>query len=498
MALAPFFSRAYSAVGAHLGITREELEKILTGRIVGIHLCEACASEGNEKWIAELLVNLLSRLYPSLSISGDDSAKKNLSEIARAINPTIEISDNLDQADIFVSVGGPAKNSKGFSASASGWVARIGNNYCSGPDNPYSAGAAAALASWRVFQVVFDKDATGKTKVLPDTSLSLLDYGFDSGESEVLPTVDLGEVAVVGIGAVGNPAIWAWARHKELKGKLHLIDYENIELSNLQRYCLTSLKDEGKSKVKLAERELRNSELKMRRWSCRVEDFAQKFKSIGKLPTICVSVDNVDGRRTAQALLPRLVINGWTSENGLGASWHRFLGNQACLACLYHPKGMSLSQTELAAQALGLPHDQLALLWVSEKPLGEDEVKQIESHLNLSEGQLAVWAGKRVQDIYTGVICGQIGIDLKAIGRVATVPLAHQSVLAGIFMAAELIKRSTEELEVKSQQEPLILWDDVMRHPPMHWIVNRRKNSECFCGDELYQLVYEEKWGSSK
>ena len=53
MALAPFFSRAYSAVGAHLGITREELEKALAGHIVGIHLGEACTPEGNEKWIGK-------------------------------------------------------------------------------------------------------------------------------------------------------------------------------------------------------------------------------------------------------------------------------------------------------------------------------------------------------------------------------------------------------------------------------------------------------------
>ena len=90
MALAPFFSRAYSAIGAHLGITREELEKVLSGHLVGIHLGEACATNGNEKWIAELLVNLLARLYPALSISGHDTACENISKIARDINPDIE------------------------------------------------------------------------------------------------------------------------------------------------------------------------------------------------------------------------------------------------------------------------------------------------------------------------------------------------------------------------------------------------------------------------
>jgi hypothetical protein len=99
-----------------------------------------------------------------------------------------------------------------------------------------------------------------------------------------------------------------------------------------------------------------------------------------------------------------------------------------------------------------------------------------------------------VQDVYSGVICGQVGLDLAGIGRVATVPLAHQSVLAGILMAAELVKRSDSTLEAKSQLEPLIIWDDVMRTPPKYWTTNRAKEPECFCNDSIYQRVFSAKW----
>lgn len=325
-------------------------------------------------------------------------------------------------------------------------------------------------------------------------SLSLLDYGSDSGVLDSLPPVNLGEVAVAGLGAVGNPALWAWARHPGLAGELHLIDPEDVELSNLQRYCLSFYEDVGMGKVQLAERELLNSKLCKRLWPCTLEDFAGNYAGIATLPSICVSVDNVEGRRTAQALLPRLVVNGWTSDDGLGASWHRFLGDSACLACLYQPKNIRLSQTELAAQALGIPHDQLSMLWVTEKPLDADVIKTVETHLGLSKGQLVEWTGKRVQDVYSGVICGQVGLDFSGIGRVATVPLAHQSVFAGILMAAELVKRSDPGLESRSQAEPLIIWDDIMRIPPKYWVVNRQKEPECFCTDPAYQTVYREKW----
>jgi hypothetical protein len=497
MALAPFFSRTYSAVGAHLGITREELENVLSDRLIGIHLGKACTTEGNEKWIAELLVNLLARLYPTLSISGHDNACENISKIARAINPDINIRCSPKNASVTVYVGNNTTKDNSFSVGSSGWVAHIGKKLkykTGGPLNPYSAGAAAALAAWRVFQTIF-KLKKPLHLALPDISLSLLDYRTTSGKSDSLPSVHLGEVAVAGIGAVGNPAVWAWARHTGLTGELHLIDPEDVELSNLQRYCLPFHKDVGMGKVQLAERELLNSKLTHKLWPCSLEDFAENYDGIAKLPSICVSVDNIEGRRTAQALLPRLVINGWTSDNGLGASWHRFLGHSACLGCLYHPKGISLSQTELAAQALGIPHDQLSMLWVTEKPLDTDVIKTVESHLSLSTGQLADWTGKRVQDVYSGVICGQVGIDFSGIGRVATVPLAHQSVLAGILMAAELVKRSDPALASKSQTEPLIIWDDVMRTPPKYWVANRLKEPECFCTDRVYQDVFKEKWG---
>lgn len=496
MALAPFFSRAYSALGSHLGITRAELEESLSGHVVGIYAGTACSAEGNEKWIAELLVNLLARLYPVIAISGHDAACENIARIANAINPDIEIKGDTEEAGITVHVGGIAKSNKSFNAGARGWVAYVGTNEqgnITGPINPYSSGVAAALAAWRVFQSIFARD----TVALPDISLSLLDYSSHSGAEDVLPSIDIGEVAVAGIGAVGNPAIWAWAKHSGLTGELHLIDPEDIELSNLQRYCLPFHGDVGMGKGELAARELLNSKLSHRLWPCSLQDFANTYEGIEKLPSICVSVDNVDGRRTAQALLPRLVVNGWTSDNGLGASWHRFMDNSACLACLYQPKNASLSQTELAAQALGLPHDRLAALWVSEKPIESDVIAIAETHLGLSSGKLADWKGKRVQDIYSGVICGQIGLDLAGIGRVATVPLAHQSVLAGLLMAAELVKRSEPGIEARSQDEPLIIWDDIMRTPPKYWTAMRAKERECFCNDEVYRKIYLEKWDKS-
>jgi hypothetical protein len=494
MALAPFFFRTYMAIGAHAGINRDELEQILSTQVIRVAVGEACVADGNEQWIAELLVNLLARLYPVLSVEGPEAFTTRLSALARSINPDIEIRECVPEATITVFVGTEITSTRGIAASASGWVTHVGRDQAQvlvgGPRNPYSSGAAASLAASRVFEVVvLQKDLA----TLADIALSLLDYGESAGIGEPLTEVDLGEVAVVGIGAVGNPAIWAWSRHARLMGHLHLVDPENVEISNLQRYVLPLFEDREEKKVQLAHRELQGTLLSVELWDCRLDEFADRHPSIRALPTICVSVDNVTDRRVAQALLPRLLVNGWTSKSGLGASWHRFAGDPACLGCLYHPTRTIPSQTEMAADALGIPHRHLADLWVSEKPLELAEIQMVEAHLQLP-GQLGDWVGKRVQDVYSGVICGHIGIDLPTIGRLTTVPLAHQSVLAGILMAAELVKRSDQTLESMSQQHTLVKWDDILAGPPPAWTAMRKKVSGCFCQDNHYLDIYHGKW----
>jgi hypothetical protein len=491
MALAPFFFRTYMAVGAHAGITRGELEMILSKRVVHVAVGDACDVDGNEKWISELLVNLLSRLYPVLSLTGPDQVCSRLSTLAKAINPEIEIVGAVEST-VSVFVGAEVTTAHGFAASSSGWVARISsaNAFRGGPANPYSSGAAAAFAAWRVFDVVVrQKDLSA----LSDVSLSLLDFSEDSGLTDSLPAIDVGEVAIVGVGAVGNPAIWALRRHAGITGQLHLVDPEQVDISNLQRYILPLYADRDKSKVLLAEAELVGSGLSVTPWQKHLHEFAEEFSAFDTLPTICISVDNVNDRRVAQALLPRMVINGWTSDSGLGTSWHRFSGEAACLGCLYHPTKPALSQTEMAAKALGLEVKHLGILWVNQTPLSSEDIAVVEAHLRCP-GKLGAWVGKRVQDVYSGVICGQIGLDLPELDHVATVPLAHQSVLAGIFMAAELVKRSDPALESVSQRAPVVQWDQILEGTPWRWTTMRKKVCGCFCGDIEYQDAYSEKW----
>ena len=329
-----------------------------------------------------------------------------------------------------------------------------------------------------------------------DLALSLLDFGRDAGASLPVPDIDLSEVAFFGLGAVANGALWALGRHRAVRGVAWLIDDETVELSNLQRYVLTRNVDEGRSKPDLATEALRGTGIESRPRAVRLETFAEGYPTGFSIPTICVSTDDVPARRAAQALLPRTVLNGFTGDRSLGTSWHRFSDDAACLACLYHPDRAGQDHTQIVGERLGLGRQRASVLWATRAPLPDQDLRTIADHLGASFADLAQWRGRALQALYADVVCGSVALDMRGIGRLETVPLAHQSALAGVLMAAELVKRSHPELEPVSQPERLVSWDDVLRPPPLagRWAHRRSRAPGCFCADRDYQAVYRRKW----
>jgi ThiF family len=486
MALAPFFERVYGAVGGHLSVSRESLTASLEAVTAGVHCGRKCRR--NDIWIAELVTNLLARLYPRIAISGGDSHVEELRQLALSINPLIEFAnDSPGRTSICI---GAAELEDAIYPTSAGWVACVGHtpSQVNGPDNPYAAGAAACLACAELFRRIFLKSGAES-----DVRVSLLDFGKETGHDFVHNTARLDEVVVVGVGAVGNAAIWALARDRKAKGKLWLVDSEELTLSNLQRYVLGTNTDVSRSKVQLAKGVLDATNLDVEACQTTLECFADGRSGMD-IPTICISVDNIETRRSAQALLPKLIVNGWTGEQALGVSWHVISRDAACLACLYQPHGQGPSATEQAARALGLPIERATLLWVTRQAMTDEDLRTVAEHLGVNETVLEPWRGKAIGDFYTDIVCGAVPLDVTGVGRIETVPLAHQSALAGILMAAELVKRTNDPLATLSQSEPLISWDDVLRPPPRLWTKPRPRESGCICGDPDYQAVYRRKW----
>lgn len=502
MGLPRFFDRVFAAAGRQLSVSRDSLSAALQGTTVAV---ECHDDHPNSVWVTELLCNLCARLYPRLRLDiGSVKQRDKLSDLITSINPKCDIVESAPSIRVRI---GPQSIAAGEAiyARADGWVASVGvtpfEETLAGPPNPFTAAATAAFAAAALFRHVFAKQLSATND--DDTVVSLLDYSRTTGRDLPLQQVRLPTTGFLGLGAVGNAGVWALSRCAELSGTIYLVDHETVELSNLQRYVLTTDSDVRKAKTVIAHRAFAESRIDARKVSSTIEKCDASGAHIGLgdaghngVPVLCVSVDNVSGRRHAQALLPELLINGWTSDSGLGVSFHRFDSNAACLSCLYQPTEPAKSQTELVADALGLPHERVIALWVTEQPPTATELATIARHLGVSIEVIQEWEQRRLQDLYTQVVCGAIGLDLAGVGRLEAVPLAHQSTLAGVLMAAELVKRSDKDLAELSQREALVTWEDVRRKAPRMWAVPRAREPNCICGDSVYQDVYRSKWRS--
>jgi hypothetical protein len=495
MGVARFFSRAASAISLHSTITEKRLKEMLSDVVIHIEFGPSCTDQGNPKIILHALVNILSRFYPAIALSGPSPVREEVIAIAHNINPRITILDSVVSPAVRIVVGDKNADSNSLVPSASGWVTSLSSVEVlphHGPTNPFSAGVAACLAAAETFRRVL-------VAYLPESSeinnitFSLLDFSKDKGVDLPLPALDIGEVAFFGLGAVANAMFWGLSQYPNISGICHLVDHETVALSNLQRYMLTTNKDDGVPKTEIALRALSVNHLTLKPASVKLEEFAAMVGSPFKIPTVCVSVDNFEGRRTAQALLPKLVLNGYTGERDLGVSWHRF-GDEGrgCLACLYQGD-REKSELDQMCDSLGLSMQEIGFLIPNERRLSPAHVATIERHCRVKGGTFHHLIGKHLKQAYVGLICGSLSIQVNA-NKKEVVPLAHQSAMAGFLLGAELIKRSDGCLGEMSQQGQLVIWENILASQPTPYIYDDLRTNGCICSDPDYRMFFKKKW----
>jgi tRNA A37 threonylcarbamoyladenosine dehydratase len=145
-----------------------------------------------------------------------------------------------------------------------------------------------------------------------DSELSISVWDLrPAGGSTANPEVDvshLPDVHMVGVGAIGNGAIWALSR-LSCRGRLHVIDPETVTDSNLKRYVMLMADDRGEEKVELARKWLKpNAKLKV---ESHVSAWAEHVSLVSdhKVDTVLSAVDTAKTRIEIQASLPRRIFN---------------------------------------------------------------------------------------------------------------------------------------------------------------------------------------------
>lgn len=479
------------------------------GVVVTIAFDAAAEASGEARHTLDMAVRLAARLYPRIRIlplHGDPSLAAALAALAVSINPAITLEGSAEGARELALVVGATRHAAEtvVYAGSDGWIARVSATRPveSGTGgNPFGAGAAACIGMANIFRAVF-ADRLPHTGLDLDTSLSLLNFetGASASTVSLANCVDIGEVRLVGVGAVGNAAVWSLTRVPGLAGTLHAIDHETVDLSNMQRYVLTSMADDGAVKVSLARREAAGTELDV--VPSRATWAEHVAASGGGGGLVAVALDSARDRVEVQGSLPRRLVNAWTQNGDLGVSRHGFDGDQACLACMYLPQGRRRSLDEVIAGELGLDHAthrmRLRDMLVHGQPVGEDFAREIAAAAGVDPGSLTPFAAQPLRAFRQRAVCG--GIVMRAIdggGADVEVPLAFQSALAGVMLAAEVVAEAAGLRDVRPPTRSVV---DLLRpltpRPSSNVLKGTSPAARCICEDSDWQDAYRAKWSA--
>ena len=492
MAIPDYFKRNAVAISQAIsGLDEQRLESVLGGVCIGVTVGpDAGGHEGRA--IVDLLVRLLARLYPSIVIrdEGDGGVGDEVSELARRINPCIELSG---QPTVEVVIGS-AEVRQGASrivfVGSSGWSAKLSTRNpqgCGNTNNPYGAGLAACLAAADLFRSVF---LTG-AELDGDFEFTFPTLTEETNDVEGI-SGNVGSLVLAGAGAIGNAAAWALSR-TDVNGSIEIVDHESVDLGNLQRYVLAERDDENEPKAKLVAG-IFAGRLNAKAQECKIAEFLKKKHH--KVDNLLLALDSAKDRRAAQASLPRQITNAWTQPGDLGVSTHNFLEG-ACVSCLYLPDGEQKNEDEIIAEALGVSENLMDVRALLHRNEGtpRDLLEAIAAAGNIPLKKLLPFEGRPLRQLYTDGFCGGAVIPLDMIGAPADdvhVPLAHQSAMAGVLLAGVGV-----QLGLGASGGSVVAQYNVLKPQARFHVhpVTKKVGGKCICQDKDYVDVYRKKHG---
>jgi hypothetical protein len=517
VSLPRFLDRVVDATAPVLGgLDREAVRTKLADSSVTLVAGER-AGDGSSRAGFLLAANLLARLYPQIRLRGH----KELTRAAEAeiilINPGADVTASDEATTATLAYEADVNGGAAVSVSARGWNVHI-DGAPDGHDQPAAAAAlaAAAVGVSEIFRAVFADDLgpRGRRSQQPG-GFNLVTLGEPRLGLPQPDAIDVGSFRLVGAGAIGQATAKTLAI-ASAKGTMVVVDHEKVTLSNLQRYVLTRDTDVGAVKADLLRERLDKSALEVVpvavEWHVGLVD--------EQLPTL-VALDSPEARMGVQASLPGPIYNAWTQPADVGWSRHERLGEEPCLACLYWPQHEVPSRHEQIAAAfrqhplrvlaylvhrlpigLPLPPGGIPVVPGLEAPADAEQwlatplADDIAIAAGIDPAELAAWRERPLTDVYQDGICGGalLHLNVGEAPREVLVPLAHQSTLAGVMLATQLLVAQVPELR-EARPTTVEARYDVLTGLPQVLARPRARTDSCICGDDVWRGVYGAKLG---
>ena len=495
--------RNASAAAALLGGDEEELRPRFGSFTVDVHAPRAGGAGGSLMASCHVALNLLSRLA-NVRYSGPAEILSTLPQALRCRIAGIDGGGEGREAAMSV-VFGPSEVDgapRPLYVGSSGWSAYLSDErpcaWDAAPGNDMGGMLAGALAAGEAFKAMFPE---AKSKAAGHLEYDLVTHGRAPQPVENPPIpdlVDLGRIALVGCGAIGQAMCLA-LRGTRLAGDMALVDGEEIDESNEQRYVLAheGVRGAGKSDLLMKFLTLPNPLLRIVAAKAPYEDYVTHLDRRFAPETLVVCVDNVTTRVNVQGCLPRVVWNGWTDvapgSLRYGVSRHVLDGEGACIACYYYPEGGQPSRMRMNSIMTGLPEEEIAGLLAAGAPCTEEIVRRVAAKRGIPEDRLWPNVGRPLGDLLHGP-CGVFAMAGRADAGPAPAP--HQPMLAGVILASQIVlSRIAAE---RPGAAPSLIESasdfDAMRLPRHECLIRIKRDKRCFCADPDYVDAYRRKW----
>lgn len=516
MGLAKYFSKDLLAINRLIKVDQDIVIQRLNETVVRICFDDDAVNSKEGNCCIDLLIRFLARFYPKIILqdcSGKNSGYiKELEMLAKKINGKIEFISDKKNSTYNIIVGNVRKKKlskvNSFYLGSDNWIfkySRTKKQKFGNTDNPFGSGMAACLVAANLFRDIF-KDFQGIDTLDEDVTLSSYNLDFTKLENPKFKRIKFDDAVIAGLGAVGNGLLWSLSQIDDLEGSLHLVDHDRFSLSNLQRYVMAIEKDIGNLKVIKAKRLLERDKLKIKIFPVKWSEYLTKRGNFN-IDCVAVSIDNAQDRIGIQSTLPKVILNAFTEDSVIGITRHRNFISEACLACSYIPEGQIKHRINEIADNCNIPQhfDLVKDYYNLDKSVDEIIPGKTESILSIIAkansfdiAALEQFKGKKIDEFYSDAVCGgnifalsnkdgkQNNID---------VPMAFQSVIAGLLLGIELVKYSWGKKSNKFQRiDYYSLFRLNEKTNPVNRELEKNKNGNCICGDEIYRKRYREKW----
>lgn len=406
--------------------------------------------------------------------------------------------ENARGADVLISVGSTdGEAAYKISIDSEGWNAYFTNQGSfrkpgvGRKENPIGSLLAACFGAADAFRRLLECIGSKDRQILRQPkpfAFSALDYSVnsESAPNPVLPNyINLGELSVIGAGAVGNGLIYTLGMMSGIKGRINVIDPDSYDATSMNR-CLAVCNEhvDVPKATALASLNFDNN--------LRIVPFTTTYELFRKqegTPEVAVAtVDNNNARIQIQSDLPRILFHGATGDN-VGTIFRCNFLDDACLGCLFFEDQEPLSLT--ISRSTGLSLGEVEDILRKRTSLTTSHIERIQARTYLGS-RLSDLVGHSLEELYAREICGVMHINAGQKEIAGTVSFV--SAIPGILLAGEILKTSIPELRRFSLNNYLTM---SVFNPSALWLLRKEKDRrcKCYCSSPVMVDSFQNKWG---